>query len=151
MSRMYSGSKGKSGSKKPIKKTQPTWLNYKPKEVELLVLKLAKEGQTTSKIGLHLRDNYGIPDVKLITGKSISKIIAEKNLSPQLPEDIFALIKKAIKIKKHLEENDQDNAALRGLQLTQSKINRLTKYYKEQNKLPVDWKFDIKKARLYSE
>lgn len=151
MAKMHSRKKGKSGSKRPIKKTQPTWLRYKAKEVELLVVKLAKEGHSSSQIGIHLRDNYGVPDVKLVTGKNITQILKEKELYPELPEDLLSLIKKAVKITKHLEDNDQDMPALRGLQLTQSKINRLAKYYKEKKKLPVDWKFDLKKARLYAE
>ena len=49
MARMYSRDKGKSGSTKPAKKTIPSWVRYKGKEVELLVKKLAKEGLTTAK------------------------------------------------------------------------------------------------------
>ena len=68
MARMYSRRKGKAGSKKPAKKQVPSWLRYKGKEVELLVVKLAKEGKNPSQIGLHLRDVYGIPDTKIVAG-----------------------------------------------------------------------------------
>ena len=149
MARMYSRNKGKSGSKKPLEKSKQSWLRYKPKEVELLVGKLAKEGNTASKIGLILRDSYGVPDIKILTGKSITAIMIEKGIAPKIPEDLMALIKRSIKIRKHREENNHDMTSLRGLQLTESKIKRLVKYYKATKKLPVDWKYDVKSIKLF--
>jgi small subunit ribosomal protein S15 len=151
MARMYSRKKGKSSSKKPLSKSTPSWMAHKAKEVEMLVMKIAKEGKPSSMIGLVLRDSYGIPDVKAVTGKSITKILGEKKLIPKIPEDLMALIKRAIAIRKHLEENRQDMDALRGLQLTESKIKRIVKYYKRIKKLPVDWKYDVKSVKLYAE
>lgn len=151
MARMHSRAKGVSGSKKPLKKEVPTWTRYKPKEVEILVGKMAKEGKTSSMIGIMMRDTYGIPDVKSLTGKSISKILAEKKLLPDVPEDLRDLIRKAAMIRKHLEDNKQDKPALRGLQLTEAKINRLVKYYKKTDRLAVDWKYEPKKASTYLE
>lgn len=127
----------------------PAWLKYSPKEVEMIILKLHKEGQTPSQIGLHLRDVYGVPDVKTLCGKSITTILSEKKVLAPLPEDLSALIKRLILVKKHLEENKQDNVALRGLQITESKIQRLVKYYKSTGRLPKDWKYDVSKAKLY--
>jgi len=151
MARMYSRKKGKSGSKRPSSKTLPTWVRYKSKEVELLIVKLAKEEKTASQIGLFLRDTYGIPDVKRLVGKKISTILKEHSLLPKIPEDLMALIKKAIALKKHLDENKQDRVAKRGLQLTESSIRRLIKYYKRIKKLPVDWKYDSKTVSLLVE
>ena len=151
MARMHSRDKGKAGSTKPAKKTLPTWSSYKPREVEMLVLKHAKEGKTASVTGLILRDMYGIVDVKLITKKSISQILKEKKLLKKIPEDITALIKKRINVQKHLDENHKDEAAKRGLKLTDSKINRLVKYYKKTERLPLSWKFDPKKASMFVE
>ncbi|RMF06748.1 30S ribosomal protein S15 [Candidatus Woesearchaeota archaeon] len=151
MARMHSRDKGKSGSTRPSKLAKPSWIRYKPKEVELLVVKLAKEGLAPSMIGITLRDVYGIPDTKLIAGKSITKIMEEKKLLPAIPEDLIALMKKSVNIRKHLEENKQDQTAKRGLQLTESKIKRLVKYYKSIGKLPHDWKYDAKSIRLYVE
>ena len=151
MARMHSRDKGVSGSKKPFKKSVPTWVRYKPKEVELLIVKLSKEGKTPSQIGLYLRDTYGIPDVMTFTGKKITKILGEKKLLPDVPEDLRALIKKAAKIRKHREDNRQDKPSLRGLQLTESKIKRLVKYYKRVGKLPIAWKYDPSKASTYLE
>ena len=151
MARMYSRKKGKSGSKKPSKKVIPSWIRYKPNEVEHLVIKLAKEGKSASIIGLHLRDTYGIPDVKTITKKSIGDILEEKKLSPKIPEDMMALIKRAVQIRKHLESNHLDNSANRGLLITESKIAKLAKYYKRTGKISQDWKYDPKKVSLLVE
>ncbi|MBT5022047.1 30S ribosomal protein S15 [Candidatus Woesearchaeota archaeon] len=151
MARMYSRKKGNSSSKRPIKKTVPSWMGYKPKEVELLIAKLAKEGKTVAQIGLHLRDNYGIPDVKAVTKKKISKILGEKKLLHPIPEDLRDLIKRSLAIRRHLEENHKDQPAKRGLTLTESKVRRLVKYYKQVGKLSVDWKYDFRKAITYLE
>lgn len=148
---MYSRSKGKAGSKKPIKRTIPTWIRYKGKEIEFLILKLAKEGKTPSQIGIIIRDTYGIPDIKFITKKKITALLKEKKLLAEIPEDLMALIKKSAKIIKHLEINQQDNTAKRGLQLTESKIKRLVKYYKKTRRLESGWKYDPKKARMFVE
>lgn len=151
MARMYSRKKGKSGSKKPIKKVIPTWIRYKPKEVELLITKLAKEGKTCSQIGTALRDVYGIPDVKTLTKKTIGSILKEKKLAKEIPEDLMALIKKAILIKKHIETNKQDQPAKRGLTITESKINKLISYYKKTNSLPIEWKYEPERIRFLIE
>ena len=151
MARMHSRDRGASGSTRPSKKVNPSWQKYKPKEIELLIVKYAKEGKTPSQIGLFLRDEYGIPDVKLVTNMSITRILAQKKVLPDIPEDMMALIRKAILLRKHLEDNAKDEPGKRGLQLTESKIMRLAKYYKGTKKLPADWKYDPSKVRLYIE
>ncbi len=149
MARMHSRKRGKSSSTKPTKKSVPSWLTYKPKEIELLVTKFAKEGKSTSEIGLKLKDNYGIPDVKLICKKSVTSIMQENKLLPEVPDDILALIRKSVAVRKHLEENHKDMTAKRGLQLTESKIKRLVKYCKKTGKLASDWKYDPERAGFY--
>jgi small subunit ribosomal protein S15 len=149
MARKYSGAKGKAGSKKPIKSVVPSWTRYGAKEVEMLIVKLNKEGQTPSQIGLHLRDVYGIADVKTLCKKSITQILSDKKVLNPMPEDLMALIKRLTMIKKHLEENKQDKVALRGLQITESKIQKLIKYYKGTGRLAKDWTYDVNKAKLY--
>ncbi|RMF54761.1 30S ribosomal protein S15 [Candidatus Woesearchaeota archaeon] len=151
MARMHSRKKGKSGSTKPDKKTKPAWMRYQPKEIELLVVKLAKEGKTASEIGITLRDVYGIPSVKAVTGKHVSDILKAKGLLKEIPDDLMALIRKNVMIKKHLETNFKDMPAKRGLQLTESKIKRLVKYYKKNGKLDPNWKYDPEKIKVIVE
>jgi len=148
MARMYSGKKGKHGSHKPVRKIPPTWLKYKPFEVEKLVIKLAKEGKTSAQIGTMLRDAYGIPSVRSVTSKKINKILKENELSPKLPEDLVSLIKRAIEIHTHMLKNKKDMTAKRGLQLTESKIKRLIAYYKNNNIIPHDWSYSIDQAKF---
>lgn len=145
---MYSGKKGKHGSKKPVRKIPPTWLKYKPFEVEKLVTKLAKEGKTSAQIGLMLRDTYGIPSVKSVTSKKIGRILKENEASPKLPEDLTNLVKRAIEINKHMLNNKKDMTAKRGLQLTESKIRRLVAYYKKRKMLPREWNYSIEQAKF---
>jgi len=151
MARKYSRSKGKSGSKKPLTKSIPSWIRYKPKEVELLIVKLGKEEKTSSEIGIILRDTYGIPDVKKILGKKITKVLTEKKLASKTPEDLKSLIKRAITIRGHLENNKQDMVGKRGLQLTESKVRLLGKYYLRTGRLPKTWKYSPEKAKIYIE
>lgn len=151
MARMYSRRKGKARSYKPIEKKIGQWMTYKPKEIEMLIVKLAKSGESPSFIGLHLRDQYGIPDVKTITKRSISDILKEKKLLTEVPEDIMALLKKEVFLEKHLEKNAHDETARRGLMLTQSKTRRLIKYYKRNGRLQKDWKYNPKEIALLVE
>jgi len=148
MARMHSRARGKSGSTRPLRTVSPEWVEYTPGEVEDLVMKLAKKGLSPSMIGIVLRDQYGVPDVKLITKKNITKILEENGLGLKIPEDLMNLIKKAVKINKHMKANPHDMTGKRGAQLTESKIRRLAKYYIREGKLPEGWKLDIEKAKL---
>jgi len=148
MARMHARKRGKHGSKKPPIKTPPKWVRYKQEEVEKLVIKLAKEGYSSAMIGLILRDQFGIPDVKAITGKSISKIMKENQLYPSYPEDLLNLLKRAVNLREHLEKHRKDKHSKRGLELLESKIRRLANYYKRKGILPSDWTYDPEKAKL---
>ncbi|HMF32181.1 MAG TPA: 30S ribosomal protein S15 [Candidatus Lokiarchaeia archaeon] len=148
MARLHSRNKGKSGSKRPPRIKKPEWVTYSPEEVEQLILQFGKKGETASSIGLKLRDQYGIPLVKAITGKKIHEILTEHDITTPLPEDMTALIKKALNIRKHLEDNRKDLESKKGLQRTESKIYRLLKYYKAQGILEPDFKYKPKEVAL---
>lgn len=150
MARMHSRNKGKSGSTTPIKRV-PVWAPYKGKDVEKLVVKYAKAGNSSSEIGTILRDSYGIHSVKALTEKKIGTILEEQKLAKELPEDLLSLIKKLVDVKQHMEKNGQDMTAKRGLQLTSSKIRRLIKYYQNSKRLPADWKLDMNRLKMYTE
>ena len=151
MARMYSRKRGHAGSKRPSKRTIPSWVRYKDKEVELLITKLAKEGKTSSQIGIILRDAYGIPDIKTLMKKNVTAVLKEKGLLKEIPEDIVSLIKRSILIRKHIEANKKDEAAKRGLTITESKIKKLIKYYKKSGRLPESWTYDPSNIKLYLE
>ncbi|MEM3126676.1 MAG: 30S ribosomal protein S15 [Candidatus Woesearchaeota archaeon] len=151
MARMYSRRKGKAGSKKPLTKKMPSWVRYKSTELEMIISKMAKEGKSLSDIGMILRDTYGVPDVRKVTGKRLAEILREKKLLREMPEDIISLFRRAVAIRKHLQENKKDGTALKGLQLTEAKIGRLAKYYKRTGKIPVDWKYNPDQIKIYVE
>ncbi|MDD5182377.1 MAG: 30S ribosomal protein S15 [Candidatus Nanoarchaeia archaeon] len=148
MARMYSGKRGKSGSTKPVRKTPPSWLKYKPFEVEKLVVKLAKEGKSSAQIGIILRDSYGIPSVHAVTGKKIYEIMTENKVTKDLPEDLRNLIKIVIETNKHVLKNKKDQSAKRGMRLTESKIGRLIKYYKRKGVIPETWEYTREQAKF---
>ncbi len=109
---------------------------------------MGKKGETASIIGLRLRDQYGIPLVKAITGKRIHKILQEHNITTPLPEDFTQLAKKALNIRKHLEENKKDLESKKGLQRTEAKLYRLLTYYKDQGIIESDFKYKPEKVKL---
>ena len=148
MARLHSPNKGKSGSNRPSKKAKPSWVRYSKEEVEQLIVKFAKSDKTSSEIGIILRDVYGIPDVSAILNKKIGKILQDNKIIKEVPEDLLNLVKRELSILKHLEENKKDRVAKRGLQLTESKIHRLAKYYRGVGKLDKNWKYDREKAKL---
>jgi len=150
MARMYARKKGKSGSKKPMQKTAP-WVKYKTQEIEEIILKLAKKGHSSSEIGLILRDEYGVPSVRvkeLHNKDKITMIMKKHNVHQAFPEDMFNLLKKAVDLRSHMEKNRRDYTSKRGLEITESKIRRLAKYYKTKKAIPADWRYDPEKAKL---
>jgi small subunit ribosomal protein S15 len=147
MARLHSRKKGKAGSTRPPRLEKPVWIERSAEEVENLVIKLARKGFTKSLIGIILRDSYGIPLVKVVTGKKISQILEENEIIATLPEDLTNLVKKALNIRKHLEGNHKDLEGKKGLHRTESKIYRLIRYYKDSNILPMDFKYDPEKIR----
>ena len=152
MARMHARRKGKSGSTYPVdRKAHPDWSSLNPREVESHVLELGKQGKSTSEIGMVLRDQYAVPDVKLATGKSVSKILEANNIKTEIPEDLRNLIGTALQLRKHLEGHNKDLKNKRNLHLTESKIRRLTKYYHGQSRLPEGWKYSPAQAKLMFE
>lgn len=140
--------KGKSHSTRPVTKRPPSWCRYQPEEVEALVIKLAKEGHPPSMIGTILRDQYAIPLVKSITGKSVTQILKEAGLASSIPEDLENLIVKATRLYAHLEKNRKDLHNKRALQLIEAKIHKLSRYYKRKGILPENWKYKPRVASL---
>lgn len=151
MARMHARRRGKSGSKRPFVTENPEWVPLSSEEIEEVIVKLAREGYTSSRIGMVLRDQYGVPSVKLALGKSILEVMREHGEGPSLPEDLTSLMKKAINLNQHLSENRKDTSNRRNLQLIEAKIRRLTKYYKKKGVLPPNWKYSIKTAELQIE
>ncbi|KAF9613447.1 hypothetical protein IFM89_008294 [Coptis chinensis] len=78
-----------------------------------------------------------ITQVKSVTGSKILRILQAHGLTPEIPEDLYHLIKKVVTIFKHLERNRKDNDSKFRLILVESRIHRLARYYKRTKKLPL--------------
>lgn len=148
MARLHAKRKGKSGSTRPFLKANPEWVPLDASEVEETILRLHSEGLSTASIGVRLRDAYGVPNVRLVTGKSVSQILTAKGAKFPLPEDLSSLMKRAVQLQAHLKEHAGDSSNRRGLQLIESKIRRLSHYYKERGVLPPEWDYSLKLAEL---
>jgi ribosomal protein S15P/S13E len=112
-------------AKQSIKK--PVWLKYTEAEVKEIILKLAEKNpeSTSEKIGLVLRDNYGIPSTKLYNF-NISDVLKEagKYKSP----DLENLKNKTAKLEKHLLKNKQDQRSKRSMIITKAKLKTVGDY-----------------------
>ena len=151
MARMHARRRGKSSSNRPMISENPEWVPLSKAEIEDIIVKMGKEGALSARIGLVLRDQYAVPDVKLATGKTITEILKDNNVAPNLPDDLVALMRTAINLQVHLSANKKDVANKRGMQITESKIRRLVKYYKRTGVLPADWQYSIANAELLIE
>jgi small subunit ribosomal protein S15 len=140
--------KGRSHSTRPVSRRPPSWCRYQPEEVEAFVIKLAKDGHSLSQIGTILRDQYAIPLVKPITGKSISGILEAAGMAPSMPEDLANLIKKAHGLAVHMDKNAKDLHNKRAMQVIEARIHKLSRYYKRKGVLPQNWKYKAKVASI---
>jgi small subunit ribosomal protein S15 len=145
---MYARRRGTSGSVRPYRKEAPEWSNTDIAEIEKIIVDLRKDGMSTSQIGLVLRDRYAVPDVKLATGKRIGEILREKGLESEIPEDLRNLMQKALGIRKHLAENKKDVHNARQLQIAESKVRRLVKYYVKSGRMPEGWTYKPETAEI---
>ena len=148
MARIHSHRHGKSQQTRPSSKTVPSWVTTDPAAVKSAILKLAKEGLTPSRIGVALRDDYSVPLVKPVMGKSIGEVLAEGKASPKLPQDLQDLIDRAQRIQRHLQDHGSDRKNVHSLELVEAKIYRLAKYYKAKGILPSDFKYTAVVAQL---
>jgi len=112
-------------TKKTINK--PVWLKYTEKEVKDIILSIAKkeEGITAEKIGLILRDTYGIPKVKIYNLK-IGKILKEEDLYKN--PDLVNLERKTTKLETHISKNKQDKRTGRAYTITRAKLKKTREY-----------------------
>lgn len=148
MARTHAHTHGKSHSTRPATKDSPSWISQNINEITDIVLKLTKDGFSSSEIGMKLRDEYNIPLVKPIIGKTITKLLVENNLAPNIPEDLNQLVQKALGLQKHLKNHNSDHRNVRSLELIEAKIHRISKYYKEIKRIPLNWKYASVIAQL---
>ena len=97
---------------------------FEEKETENLILSLAKQGLTSEKIGLELKNKcFPTRQVK------ISEILKKHELYHDA--DIKNLKESTEKLKKHLSINKQDYKTKRTLLIKEAKLRKLEKIRKE--------------------
>ena len=127
---------------------RPEWVTYSDEEIEEMISKFNREGKSTSEIGIILRDQYGIPSVKDVTGERITQILKRNGQAGEYPEDLMNLIRRAVNIRDHLEENPKDLHSRRGLTIIEARIRKLASYYVGEGALPEGWRYNPKEAAL---
>ena len=75
--------------------------------------------------------------VGAVTGSKILRIMKGLGLAPEIPEDLYHLIKKAVSMRKHLELFRKDRDGKFRLILVESRIHRLARYYKVRRGEPT--------------
>ena len=151
MARMHSKGKGKSGSRKPHSSNPPEWSNSDKKDVEEKIMQLHNQGHSNAMIGSMMRDNHGVPDVRLVTGERISQTLHRMKAEIGYPEDLMSLMRRALRLIDHLSANSKDVHNRRQLELCESKIRRLARYYKDTKKLDPEWTYKRDQLRLMVE
>lgn len=146
MARMHTKKHGKSKSRKPA--PQDIRVEAERSAVEELIGKYAKQGLGAAQIGQALKDKHKVLYVRPVIGKRLVKYIDEKGLGTALPYDLTNLMKKAVNMRKHISKNKQDVHNTTRLHRVESKIWRLSKYYKGTGRLPGTWVYDPEQAAL---
>lgn len=151
MARMHSKGKGTSGSSKPNIDTAPSWSESDKGTVEELIIKYANEGHSSAKIGTLLRDMHAVPDVRLVMGERISQTLSRNDLESKYPEDMMNLMRKALSLIDHLSNNKKDLHNRRQLELCESRLRRLARYYVDTGRIPSTWAYKRDQLRLMVE
>ena len=148
MAKMHSRKGGSSRSRPPMVTKAPEWSDVSKEELEKTIMKLHDTGMSPSRIGLTLRDQYGVPNVKLVIGNSITGFLRDNNALADIPEDLTNLMRKALHVRKHIKANKKDVHNKRALQLTENKIRRMVKYYHDSGRLAPEWTYSPETAEI---
>ena len=146
MGRMYGPGKGISGSALPYRRQAPAWLKVSSRDLVKKVVELARKGMAPSMIALTLRDGMGVGQIKSVTGRKIVRILKAHGQAPEMPEDMFCLIRRAVSMRKHLDRHRKDMDTKFRLILVESRIHRLARYYKRVRRLPPTFKYESANA-----
>ncbi|MFN7991171.1 MAG: 30S ribosomal protein S15 [Candidatus Micrarchaeia archaeon] len=148
MARLHSKKKGKSGTKRPRSSSTPEWTTMKIADMKEMILKMAREGVPPAKIGLTLRDQHGVANLRAHLGMSLKAFLVKEKVSGEYPEDLLNLIKKAVRMSGHIKGGKNDTHNVVKLGHVESKIQRLVKYYSSKGMIPAGWRYDREKAAL---
>lgn len=146
MARLHTRKHGKAKSRKPVVSEVKNEADRR--EVEAAILDYAKQGMSGSAIGQRLKKEHGVGYIKPFLGKRLDQFLAEKGTRKELPDDLMALMRKAVGMRRHLAGSHGDVYGRVRLQRVEAKIWRLGKYYRGSGRLPGNWKYDPEQAAL---
>jgi len=92
-------------------------------EVEKIIKDLYSEGVTSEKIGLVLRDKYGIKKFREEFGMKVTEILGVNDA------DVRNVRRKMEKLQVHFEKNKHDQSAKRRLIKTAAQVKKVGKYH----------------------
>ena len=131
--------------------TRPEWVTTDTGEFTTQAIQLARGGLSAAQVGMTLRDSYGVPSIRAITGKRMTEVLTAGGIKAELPDDLQSLLKRVVHLQRHLAQHPKDLANRRGLSLMESRIRRLARYYRQRKVLPADWTYTAAGAVLQVE
>jgi small subunit ribosomal protein S15 len=93
MAKMHSRKKGSSRSRPPMVQKIPDWCDTSKEELGKTIMKLHDQGMPANRIGMTLRDQYGVPSVSPIIGVKLGRYLKDNGAQPQVPEDLSNLMR----------------------------------------------------------
>ncbi|ORD96780.1 RS13 [Hepatospora eriocheir] len=117
---------------KPFTLQEPIYLEKTFGEIEQVIIAAAKKNIPASVIGHMLRDKHGIGKVEVVLGCGINEFLRKNGIVASIPEDLESLINHSNRIRAHLRLNKNDKDAKYRLGLTNSRLHRLLRYYKDK-------------------
>jgi len=112
-------------------KEKPKWLKLSEVELKKIITELIKTEEQPAKIGLILRDKYGVPTTR-VYGKKLAVYLREAGLTTNI--EVKNAEKKFERMKEHLKENITDRKTKHKLQKAQSRMNIIRKYAAKKKK-----------------
>ncbi len=151
MARMHTKKHGKSKSRKPVLDPKDFGKGsgeLSKEQIESLITEYAKQGVSPALIGERLKKEHGVKYIRQATGKRLAQILSDNGFKGDIPSDMMDLMKRAVRMRKHIEKNKRDVHGTIRLKRTEAKIWRLTSYYIQQGVLPAKWRYNPDTAEL---
>lgn len=104
---------------------KPLWLKMDEAELKKIIAELATKNGP-AKVGLILRDQYGVPTTKVF-GKKLGVYLKELGINTN--EELERVTKKAEKLSEHFKKNITDKKAKHKMQKAHSRASVLRRHY----------------------
>ena len=102
-----------------------SWIKENPENIKKKVIELAKQNVPIEKIGIALRDEHGIPSVKVF-GLRVKKILKEENIYEN--NEMEHAQRRIENSKKHFSKNNHDYSSKQSIARRVSRLNKIRKY-----------------------